>query len=334
MPAAVAPPSPAAAPREPWHKGPLDWIKANPGAAALSLGVAAVVGFFYFGVPLYGQRLTTFDWAWSSWNPETRYEHAKLVPLIIAFLVWNDLPKLRAAAVRPSDLGWAPIVLGILFFLMGARTLQPRIALFALPFLCLGISLYLGGRQITRVLLFPIACLLFLIPLPGIDQATVRLQLFVTVAAKVLCGWIGIPLIAIGTTLRAADKSFQFEIIGDCSGINSLMAITLMTAIFAHLTQNRLWKKLVLFAASVPVAVIGNIARITAVMIVARCFGQEIAGGWFHEISAYVVSFPFAFGALCLVHKALNWKRLPPNGRQPASAELPPAPSKTVSYDY
>lgn len=321
-------------PALPAHKELLDWIKANPAAAAMGLGVAAVVGFFYCAVPLFGHELSTAGWAWSAWNPETRYEHAKLVPLIILFLIWNAFPKLRAARVEPSKLGWAPLILGIFFFLISARSLQPRIALFALPFLCLGVSLYLGGRQITRVLLFPIACLLFLIPLPGIDQATVRLQLFVTVAAKVLCGFIGIPLTAIGTTLRAADSSFKFEIIGDCSGINSLMAITLMTAIFAHLTQNRLWKQLVLFAASVPVAVIGNIARITAVMIVARCFGQEIAGGWFHEISAYVVSFPFAFGSLCLVHKILNWNEAPRRGQPPRGSEAGPMPVKNVSYDY
>lgn len=307
----------------------------------MSLGVAAVIAAFYGWTPLFGQGVSTFAWAWSAWNPETRYEHAKLVPLIIAFLVWNALPKLRATPVAPSNLGWWPIAAGIVFFLIAARTLQPRIALFSLPLFALGISLYLGGKPITRVLLFPIACLLFLIPLPGIDQATVRLQLFATVAAKVLCGFIGIPLVAIGTTLRAVDQSFQFEIIGDCSGINSLMAITLMTAIFAHLTQDRLWKKLVLFAASIPVAVIGNIARITAVMIVARCFGQKIAGGWFHEISAYVVSFPFAFGSLCIVHKALNWRRASAGGGpRPAvaasslAAAAATLPTGKVTYDY
>lgn len=329
-------PTPAERALEPRQPTVLDWVRANPVAAGMGLLVAVIVGLYYGATPLLAHRLSIFGWAWSAWNPETRYEHAKLVPLIIAFLVWNALPQLRAAKVAPANLGWIPIALGVAFYLIAARTLQPRIALFALPFFCLGIALYLGGRHIARILLFPIACLLFLIPLPGIDQATVRLQLFATVAAKVVCGWLGIGLVAIGTTLRAADQSFQFEIIGDCSGINSLMAITLMTAIFAHLTQDRLWKKLVLFAASAPVAVIGNIARITAVMIVAKCFGQQIAGGWFHEISAYVVSFPFAFGSLCLVHKALNWRSGPSGGPRLTAPrpDLAPLPGKTVTYDY
>ena len=68
-----------------------------------------------------------------------------------------------------------------------------------------------------------------------------------------------------------------------------------------------------------------------------------MAGGWFHEVSAYVVSFPFAFGALCLVNKLLNWDQplLAAPGR-PNAAPVPArviasaaaVPGKTVSYDY
>ena len=156
------------------------------------------------------------------------------------------------------------------------------------------------------MLLFPILCLFFLIPVPGIDQATVHLQVAATKMANLVCNLIGIKMKAVGTTLLAQDESFQFQVIGDCSGINSLMAITLMTAIFAHLTQDRVWKKLLLFAASAPVAIVGNVARLTSIMLVAKCFGQNAASA-FHEVSAYVVSFPFAFGTLCLVNKLLNW---------------------------
>jgi exosortase len=329
-----------------WNQLALHWAKANPLAAAMSAALALTLALFYAVVPLYKLHPTVLAWSWAAWNPETRYEHAKLVPFIILFLIWNALPRLRAAKVEPSNWGWLPLGLGIGFYLLSARTLQPRIALGALPFLCLGISLYLWGRQVSRVLLFPIACLFFLLPLPGIDQATNRLQLFVAQAAKVICGGLGIHLTAVGTTLRATDESFNFEIAGGCSGINSLMAITLMTAIFAHLTQNRLWKQLLLFAASAPVAVVGNVARIVIIMVVAKCFGQNVAGGWFHDISPYLVSFPFAFGALCLLHKLINWRLPGGNGLPPSPPSLSPADpfapaasrpalsAKAHSYDY
>ncbi len=105
-----------------------------------------------------------------------------------------------------------------------------------------------------------------------------RLQVLATQAANLVCNLIGIKMQAVGTTLIAVeDESFQFQVIGDCSGINSLMAITLMTAVFAHLTQDRLWKKLAaVHAASAPVAIVGNVARLTSIMLVAKCFGQHV----------------------------------------------------------
>ena len=327
----------------------MDWMRANPAAAALLGALVVTVAVFYAAVPLFfmpnpARSITAFQWIWAAWNPETHYEHGPMVPAIILFLIWNALPKLRGVAPQPSLLGLAPLVFGVLLYLLAARALQPRFAWAGLPFILFGGVTYAAGWRWTRTLLFPIACVFFLIPMPGIDQATVKLQVLATQFATSVCNFIGIKMQAVGTAMVAKDESFQFQVIGDCSGINSLMAITLMTAVFAHLTQDRLWKKLVLFAASAPVAIIGNIARLTSIMIVAKCFGQSIAGGWWHEVSAYVVSFPFAFGSLCLIHKALNWHETfqgPGSGgerRPPSSPSSPPAAPgsgmKVPSYDY
>ncbi len=332
------------------HTLALEWMRANPPAAALLGALVATVAVFYGTVPLFfvpglKHSITAFQWIWSAWNPETHYEHGPMVPFIILFLVWTALPKLRGVTPRPDARGLVPLVFGVLMYLLAARALQPRFAWAGLPFMLFGGVLYAAGWRWTRTLLFPIACVFFLIPVPGIDQATNSLQVLATKLATSVCNLIGIPMQAVGTSMHAMDESFQFQVIGDCSGINSLMAITLMTAVFAHLTQDRLWKKLVLFAASAPVAIIGNIARLTSIMVVAKAFGQGIAGGWWHEVSAYVVSFPFAFGTLCLIHKLLNWNARSSSPGSPSSGErrrdagpipatLTPAPAARPSYDY
>ena len=332
-------PSPDEAESPAGHELALAWVRAHPLSGALTGALAATLTFFYVGVPLFfaaqGVRLTSFQWIRGAWNPETHYEHGPLVPLIIAFLVWHALPRLRGLTLAPSALGLVPLIFGVLLFLLGARALQPRLVWAALPFLLFGAVLHAAGRRAARVLLFPILCVFFMIPVPGIDQATVKLQVMATKSACLICNLIGIKMQAVGTSLHAIDESFQFQVIGDCSGINSLMAITLMTAVFAHLTQDRLWKKIVLFASSIPVALIGNMARLTSIMIVAKCFGQQVAGGWFHEISAYLISFPFAFGALCVVNKLLNWDKLPPSGGSgPSPAPPEKLAVKRISYDY
>ena len=343
---ALTPPT-ADAPEPPaGHVLALAWARANPLPAALAAVLAATLTFFYaapaiFFAPDQHRRLTALDWLRAAWTPETHYEHGPLVPAIIAFLVWLALPRLRGTRPAPTLAGLWPLVFGVLLFLLGARALQPRFCWAGLPFMIFGAVLFTMGWRAARVLLFPILCIFFMIPVPGIDQGTVKLQVLATKSACLICNAIGIKMQAVGTSLHAVDESFQFQVIGDCSGINSLMAITLMTAVFAHLTQDRLWKKLVLFSASVPVALVGNMARLTAIMIVAKCFGQEAAGGWFHEISAYIISFPFAFGALCVVNQLLNWHTLPlpqsgpaaPVPLRPVTAAGPVA-GKTMGYDY
>ncbi len=333
------------------HTLALAWARANPLAAALAGTMLLTLVVFYavkplFYVPADRHFITAWQWIWAAWNPESHYEHGPLVPVIILFLIWNALPKLRGIVPKPDATGLVLMACGVVLYLVAARALQPRFAWGALPFILLGAVLFAAGRQVARTLLFPVLCIFFMIPVPDIDQATVKLQVLATAGARMACNLIGIKMISIGTSLRAVDDSFQFQVVGDCSGVNSLMAITLMTAVFAHLTQDRLWKKLLLFCASAPVAIIGNFARLTAIMIMAKCFGQGMAGGWFHEVSAYVVSFPFAFGALCVVNKLLNWNQpgrprppRPPgagtSARAASAGETGPVlPGKALSYDY
>ena len=331
---AASPSAPSAAPAVAWHVAVLDWVRANPVPTALWATLVATLAVFYAGVPLFSlYHVTVMGWAWSAWNPETHYEHGPLVPVIALGLVWFAWPRLRALRAEPANLGMVPLGFGVLLYVLGARTLQPRICLFGLPFVLLGVGLYLYGRRAARLVLFPLVCLFFMIPVPGVDQATVRLQLFAAKAAQLICSLIGLKLAAVGTSLTASDGEFSFEIAEGCSGINSLMAITLMTAVFAHLTQDRLWKKLLLFAGSIPVAIVGNIARLVSIMVVAKVFGQRVAGGWFHDSSAYLISFPFAFGSLCLLNKILNWP-----GNNTAADGGKPVPTRSYTpppaYDY
>ena len=350
-PAAVAPnvgqPARALAPPAPWYADTLSWgrwLAGQPAAAALVVALVAMFAVFMGVVhPFVNHTISAFQWMWRAWNPETHYEHGPFIPCVFLFLVWNAQAKLRQAKTGSSIWGLVFIAFGVLLYLVAARALQPRLALAAIPFLLWGTVLYVWGRQVARALLFPCVFLFFMIPLPGVDQATVGLQVFATKMAGIVCNLLGLHLVADGTTLRAADSSFQFEVIGDCSGINSLMAITMLTAVFVHLTQDRLWKKGVLFAASGVFAIIGNIARLTSIMIVARLFGQKFAGGTFHEISAYIVSFPFAFASMWLASKVVNWK---PTSEQkarwlrpaavptPAHPGTPPPAAAASTYDY
>jgi exosortase len=202
------------------------------------------------------------------------------------------------------------VALGIVLFLLAARCLQPRLALGSLPFLIYGAVLYLWGKQVARIILFPCAFLIFLIPFGAIEQATFRLQFVITGAIGFLSNLVGIQIDAVGTTLTAVNGEFNFQIAEGCSGVRSLTAMTMLAAIYVHLTQDKLWKKLGILAFSILFAIVGNIGRLFTVILVAKFIDPKLASGIYHDYSGYVF-FPIALLAMLGFSKLINtnWRQ-------------------------
>jgi exosortase len=304
------------------------WCAKNPFEALLLLSITGTLTYFFGFLTLFTQGGSALGWGWIAANPEGNQEHAKLVPLISLGLVWYHRDKLRAAFKKSSSMGLVPVLIGVLLFVISARTLQPRLALLALPFVLWGVIYFLWGKAVARILLFPCAFLIFMIPIAALEQATFRLQFVITGVIDLLTNLVGVQISTVGTTLNAADGTFQFEIAEGCSGIRSIMAITMLSAVYVHVTQNQLWKKLVIFGSSALFAIIGNIGRIFTVILVAKYINPELASGLVHDNAAFVF-FPFAVAAMIGFGKLLNinYRRL---------AE--PKPGETnrprVTYDY
>jgi exosortase len=282
---------------------------------------ATLVGFFCFVKSYAGVSIMV--WAWGHWLASLNQEHSKLVIPISAALVWYHRRKIASAAKRPSNWGLLFLCGGFLLVLLGTRAVQPRITLLAIPFLIFGIVMFLWGWQVSRILAFPIAFLVFMVPVGALQQASFRLQFLITGAVESLSSLVGIKMNAIGTTLRAVNGAWGFDIAEGCSGIRSLVAIIMLTAIYAHIFEKVWWKKIVLLACSILFAVIANVGRIFTIILVARAGYPELAGGIYHEYSGFI-SFPIALGAMLLCHKLLNFRSgrggfIPPT--QPAPAQ-------------
>lgn len=226
----------------PWHSELIAWGGREPLSAALLLLNAGALIYFFCFVPLFHYATeTTLRWAVLAWGyPEQ--SHGKIVPLISLFLLWRQREAIRRAGGAGSNAGLFFVAFGVLLFVASARCLEPRIALFAFPFLIYGSVLFVWGGQMARLFLFPCALLVFMIPWAAAEQATNRLQFFITGAVKVMANLCGIHTGAVGTTLVAADGSFRFEITDGCSGVHSLTAITLLTAVFVHLLKTAFGK--------------------------------------------------------------------------------------------
>lgn len=299
--------------------------------------LAAICGtlWYFYGVLRIYNGLPISLWAWGRYAPQYNFEHGKLVPVIFAFLLWYHRHDLAAAEKKGSNLGLLVVALGCLCFALGARTLQGRIGMFAGPVLLYGIVLYLWGKRVARILLFPIAFLLFMIPVAAIEQATFHLQFMITGLANVVCNAIGIKIFAVGTTLHAADDSFGFEIAEGCSGIRSLMAMIMVTSVYVHLTQDRLWKKATILLLSTGFAIIGNAGRIVTLLMVAKYISPKLAGGLYHEYSGFIF-FPIALLSMFFFSMLLELAGKDRAARPPEPPSTPGKDKKDEGdpYDY
>ena len=284
----------------------LKWCRQNPPSALLLAAIVATLVLFIGWLHLFSNGAESLAvWAWRAWNPEMNQEHSKIVPLISLGLVWYHRNEIRKAVKQPSNTGLIFIGIGVFLYVLAVRCLQPRMGLAAIPFLLCGSVYYLWGKQVARIVLFPCAFLIFTIPMGAVEQATNNLQFIITGVVGFLSNIVGINIQAVGTTLTAGDGTFNFEIAEGCSGIRSLTAMAMLTAVYVHLTQDRLWKKIVVFGFSAVFAVIGNIGRIFTVILVARFYNSDFAGGIYHDYSGFVF-FPFALLAMLGMGKLVN----------------------------
>ena len=335
MPESPIPPAPPLDPGEALSRFG-KWCAANFAAAALLAGcVGTVVYFLGFYFAFRNGEETAALWASRAWNSQNNQEHSWFILPIAIWLVWHHRDEIRRARKEPSNAGLAWVLAGVFTFILAVRTLQPRVAIVALPLLIYGGVRYLWGRETGRVFIFPCLFLLFMVPVGGFVQGTVSLQLLVSSAVKALSALIGVRIEAVGTTLRAVDGSFNFDIAEGCSGIRSLMAMITLSALYVHFTQRETWKQWVIFGGSMLFALIGNVGRVFSVVVVARFVSEKIAGGLYHDYSGFVF-FPVAVGAMLGFAKLLNmdWRRVAADSLKPEA----PGPGRKsggpVSYDY
>jgi len=232
-----------------------------------------------------------------------------------------------------SKWGLALTAFGVLVFWVAIRGAQQHAVVISFVLLLYGVPLYLWGYQATKWLIFPVAFLFLMVPLNFLDRITIPLANIATSCAGHICNAIGVDVVWKGTEIKSATGAFQFEIAEGCSGIRSLVALGMVTAVYAYTTESSQWKRWAIFFASLPLAVLGNIARVTTILLVAKAFGQEAAGGLYHDYSSFIF-FPVAlfgmlvFAALLNLNYAQVWKRLiHPTAAPDASSSAPPSPA-------
>ncbi len=275
---------------------------------SLAISVAVLIWFYGFETQHGSVRnQSAAGWIYGAWNGETDYEHGLLFPFVIAGLIIYRFKDLRAVAGEGSYWGLLAVMFGVLLYAAACRTLQPRMAMGALPFLMWGSALYLWGGRVAKMLAFPLFFFWLAIPLPGFQQWTTHLQLVATSLAHHGSGLFGVETYVEGTKVLPLKGDWKpLDIAAGCSGIRSLMALLMISAAWAYIAKMALWKKVLLFLAAFPLAILGNALRVISIFVIAEYGNAEWASTTWHDWSGLLLFYPFSLMLLLVIHSLLE----------------------------
>ncbi len=290
------------------------------------LFVAWTALFHWLGNSTLGYVDTPSLFGWWEWTmtrtPDE--EHAWLIPFVVVALLWSRREELGKREMRVWLPALAVIVLALLVHFLGYLIQQARVSVVAYFFGLLGIAgLFLGRRWMVAAL-FPFSLFLFCVPLGpgGTEIVSFPLRLMATKITGVFCDYVlGIHVIQNGTQLLDSGGTYQYEVAAACSGIRSLTAIVAFSVIYGYVTFKTGWRRLLMVASAIPLAVIANVFRLTFIVLAAEAFGQD-AGNYVHE-SAFFGLVPYvpSIGGMLFLGWWLNEDRK--KSREPGQPSVP-----------
>lgn len=233
------------------------------------------------------------EWAGVSDN-----SHGFIVPLMAGYFAWNRVRLLNAATVSSSWNGSFVLFLSLVLYVLsyaGGLAFPARIAMVLALF---GLVWCLLGNNIIKILAFPILFLLFMIPVPYslLNLVSGPLQLIATKISANMISACTIPVYREGNMLYFVNT--QLEVAEACSGIRSIMSLTMLAFAFASMMPEGWKNRTILIVAAIPIAMIANILRIAGTGVLAHFYGDKVAKGFLHEFSGIAI---FAFGFITLL---------------------------------
>ena len=230
------------------------------------------------------------------------HSHIVLIPFITGYLLYIQGARPSAAyhssitgTVTVAGIGIASLVTGI--ERRESLSLNDELALMALAFVSFmmaGGFLFLGSRWIATKA-FPVAFLMFMIPLPdaAVNWLETASMLASADAAALYFDLAGTPLVRDDTVF--ALPGIVLRVGQECSGIRSSWVLFITSLLASHLFLNTQWRRIVLVAFVIPLGILRNGFRILVIGLLCVHVGPHMIDSVIHHRGG-----PFFF-ALSLV---------------------------------
>jgi exosortase len=316
-------------------------------AVAIGLVIAGLYGFFPYSAGYNEARVSIISFASGMWKLED-WQHCGIVPIAAAGLIFLQRKKLAAIPISGSWLGLPVVLLALMIFWFGYQADIVYFGYVSMQVMLAGLIIFLFGWSWMLALAFPWLFLLFMWPLLFLDNIVAfPLRLAMSHGSVAALNILGLPSVLSGTGILSAPDAltgksigalFSVDVADPCSGIRSLFALMMVSALYGHFSVEGWWRKWILFLGSIPLAVIGNLFRILILTFGTVAFGPEVAIGtlkdpsFFHMLAGYVV-YAVAIGGMLGISWLLNanWPSLLARLKTSASQSVRPAAPKPAT---
>lgn len=240
-------------------------------------------------------------WAASQhlWQTE---EHGHM-PLILAVSLWlfwraRDLADRVRSAPAPVT-GWLAFSAGVVLYAIGRSFTVSSIEFLSQLFVVTAIVLVLKGPFALRAMWFSVAYLVFMVPLPAtlVDAVTGPLKQWISVIVVDVLHQLGYPISRTGVMITIGN--YQLLVADACSGLNSMISLSALGALYMHLVARTRWlHNALMIAAILPIAFAANIVRVITLVLITYHLGDEAGQGFLHSaagLSLFLVALALFF---------------------------------------
>jgi exosortase C (VPDSG-CTERM-specific) len=216
-----------------------------------------------------------------------------LVPFMSAYLIYIRGKRLPGEYFSSPGFAMVPLVVG-LAALAGPWSIRVRglslshndfLTLIALAFVCFLVAggFFFLGRKWMTAAAFPVAFLIFMVPLPdcAVDWLETASKLASADAAHLFFILSGTPVLRDGTVFHL--PGIVFEVAQECSGFHSSWALFLASLVVSGLFLKSPWRRTVLLVLVIPLGILRNGFRILVIGLLCVHLGPNMIDSIIHK---------------------------------------------------
>jgi exosortase C (VPDSG-CTERM-specific) len=217
------------------------------------------------------------------------HSYIPLVPFISGYLLYlqpktvDPYRRSIGAAIVLTAVGFAALAAGI--GLQRRLAVNDDLTLMTLAYVSFIVAcgfLFLGSKRMAAAA-FPIAFLIFMVPLP--TAAVDWIERALVAGSTDMAAWFfnvtGTPLFREGTTLTL--PGIVLEVARECSGIRSTVVLFITSILASHLFLHSTWRRAVLVAFVIPLAIVRNGFRILVIGLLCVHIGPHMSESIIHR---------------------------------------------------